>query len=155
MFLKIQSIRGGGTIPAVSELLPPLLWCSSVYFIPPAPPSHCEHTDVKYYQSFKATRTAWLQALAWHTAFAALSRPLSPACYRWCHFINKAITLERGREPRLWDAHKHTHTRTHTHSHTHLGQVLGLSSLGGDLTLTSLVQRQGSFMGHQGAACME
>lgn len=48
----------------------------------------------------------------------ALSRPLSPACYCWCHFINKAITLERGGGPRLWDAHKHTHTRAHTHTHT-------------------------------------
>lgn len=29
-------------------------------------------------------------------AFAAPARPLSPACYCCCHFINKAITLERG-----------------------------------------------------------
>lgn len=29
-------------------------------------------------------------------AFTAPARPLSPACYCCCHFINKAITLVRG-----------------------------------------------------------
>lgn len=86
-------------------------------------------------------------------AFAAPARPLSPACYCCCHFINKAITLERGGGNQGCGMHINTHVRAHTHTWGRYSVSLHWG--GGGLTLTSLVQRQGSFMGHRGAACMK
>lgn len=84
--------------------------------------------------------------------FAALSPPLSPACYRWCHFINKAITLQRGGEARGGTvcSHRQIHINTLTHS----GQVLGLPSLE-SFNPDQLSSEARGFMGHWGAAHTE